>query len=55
MKIGDSMVLNKDAKFGKSFWASKGEKVTIISISGNAVTCERYNGSRFPCNIKDLE
>ena len=55
MKIGDSMVLNKDAGYGKALWASKGEKVTIISISGNAVTCERYNGSRFPCNIKDLE
>nr|WP_315026023.1 hypothetical protein [uncultured Chryseobacterium sp.] len=55
MKVGDQMVLNKDAKFGKSFWAPKGEKVTVISISGNAVTCEKYNGSRFPCNIKDLE
>lgn len=55
MKIGDSMILNKDAKFGKSFWASKGEKVVIISISGNAVICEKVNGFRFPCNIKDLD
>lgn len=55
MKIGDQMVLIKDAGYGKTSWASKGEKVTIISISGNAVTCEKFNGLRFPCNIKDLE
>lgn len=49
------MTLNKDAAFGKSFWAKKGDKVKIITISGNAVTVEKYNGNRFPCNIKDLE
>ncbi|GEN74111.1 hypothetical protein [Chryseobacterium lathyri] len=53
--IGETKTLNKDAKFGKSFWAKKGEKVKIITISGNAVTCEKSNGYRFPCNIKDLE
>ena len=55
MKAGDTKTLTKDAKFAKSFWAPKGEKITVISISGNAVICEKYNGSRFPCNIKDLE
>jgi hypothetical protein len=47
--------LNKDAGLGKQVWAKKGEKVKIISISGNAVICERENGFRFPCNIKDLD
>ncbi|GAB0155458.1 hypothetical protein CHRYSEOSP005_07190 [Chryseobacterium sp. Alg-005] len=55
MKEGDTMTLNKDAKFAKSFWAKKGEKIKIIGISGNAVICEKSNGFRFPCNIKDLE
>ncbi|RKT01057.1 hypothetical protein BCF58_0268 [Chryseobacterium defluvii] len=49
------MTLNKDAKFGKSFWASKGEKVKVVGISGNAITCENKKGLKFPCNIKDLE
>ena len=55
MKIGDQKILTKDAGYSKNIWATKGEKVTIISISGNAVTCEKSNGYRFPCNIKDLE
>jgi len=53
--IGEIKVLNKDAKFGKCFWAAKGDKVKIISVSGNAVTAEKMNGLRFPCNIKDLK
>ena len=54
MNIGDEKKLNKDAKYKESVWAKKGEKVKIISISGNAVICEKQNGSRFPANIKDL-
>lgn len=54
MKVGEMRTLKVEAKFGKSFWAPKGEKVKIITISGNAVTVEKSNGNKFPCNIKDL-
>jgi len=54
MNIGDEKVLNKEVKFIGKIYGLKGEKVKIISISGNAVIFERKNGKRFPCNIKDL-
>ena len=55
MKIGDFKTLNKDNVFRKQVWGKKGEKVTIISVSGNAVIYENSKGKRLPCNIKDLE
>lgn len=54
MNIGDEKVLNKEVKFIGKIYGLKGEKVKIISISGNAVIFERKNGKRFPCNIKDF-
>lgn len=55
MESGDFKTLNKDNVFRKSIWGKKGEKVKIISVSGNAVVYENTKGKRFPCNIKDLE
>lgn len=55
METGESEILNKDLFYKKEFWGKKVESVKIISISGNAVIFERYNGKRFPCSIKDLE
>lgn len=59
MKVGDERVLNKNNTFNKKsksyLWGKKGEKVRIISISGNAVIYENKKGKKFPCNIKDLE
>lgn len=59
MKIGDFKTLNKDNVFTKNrvkhIWGKKGEKVKIISISGNAVIYENSKENMFPCNIKDLE
>lgn len=55
MEVGETKTLNKDARFAKSFWAKKGTKIKILTISGNAVTVEDSRGRRFPCNIKDLE
>lgn len=54
MEIGEEKILNKDVKFIGKIYGLKGEKVKIISISGNAVIFERKNGKRFPCNIKDF-
>ena len=57
--LGVIKTLNKDNAFQKSnikhIWGIKGEKVKIISVSGNAVIYENSKGKRFPCNIKDLE
>lgn len=55
MLEGETKTLNKSAGYKSTVWAVKVEKVKIISISGNAVTCEKENGKRFPCNIKDLQ
>lgn len=54
MEISEERILNKDVKFIGKIYGLKGEKVKIISISGNAVIFERKNGKRFPCNIKDF-
>lgn len=56
--LGTTKALNKDIKGSAKtvpFWGRKGEKVKIISVSGNAVIYENSKGVRFPCNIKDLE
>lgn len=53
--IGTTMTLNKDTGYKAQIWGKKGEKVIVISISGNAVIFENYKGERFPCNIKDIE
>ena len=59
MEAGDFKTLNKDNVFTKNkakyTWGKKGEKVKIISVSGNAIIYENSKGKRFPCNIKDLE
>ena len=55
MEVGQTKTLNKDIVFRGNIWGKKGEKVTIISVSGNAVIYENSKGKRFPCNIKDLE
>ena len=54
-EIGDIKTLNKDNVFRKNTWDKKGEKVKIISISGNAIIYENSKGKKFPCNKKDLE
>lgn len=52
--IGETKTLNKDNKYKNHVWGKKGDKVKIISVSGNAVVYESSKG-RFPCNIKDLD
>lgn len=52
---GTTKTLNKDNVYKNAIWGKKGDKVIIISISGNAVIYENEKGIRFPCNIKDLE
>ncbi|MGL6038123.1 MAG: NfeD family protein [Soonwooa sp.] len=47
--------MNQDSGYKGQIWLKKGEKVKVISISGNAVIVEKTDGKRFPCNIKDLE
>jgi hypothetical protein len=53
--IGEIKTLNKDNVFKNQVWGKKGEKVKIISVSGNAVVYENSKGVRYPCDIKDLE
>ena len=55
MELGEIRKLNKDNTYKTHVWGKKGDKVKIISISGNAVIYENDSGKRFPCNIKDLE
>lgn len=55
LEVGQDRTLNKDNRFRKNLWGVKGERVRIVSISGNAVIYENSKGKRFPCNIKDLE
>lgn len=59
MEVGEIRKLNKDNSFQKSnkryVWGKKGDKVKVISISGNAIIYENMKGKRFPCNIKDLQ
>jgi len=52
--IGQFKTLNKDNTYKNAVWGKKGEKVKIISVSGNAVIYENDKGKRFPCNIKDI-
>ncbi|WBV60269.1 hypothetical protein PFY12_14670 [Chryseobacterium camelliae] len=53
--IGELKTLNKDNLNKNAVWGKKGEKVKIISVSGNAVIYENSKGLRYPCNVKDLE
>ena len=53
--IGQNKKLNKDNVYRNIVWGKKGERVLIISISGNAVIYENSKGVRYPCNVKDLE
>jgi hypothetical protein len=53
--IGTTKTLNKDNLYKNEKWGKKGERVKIISVSGNAVIYENSKGIRFPCNIKDLK
>lgn len=55
MKIGTEKTLNKDNVNKGNMWGKKGERVKIISVSGNAVIYENSKGVRYPCNVKDLE
>ncbi|AQX52521.1 hypothetical protein CMT42_15475 [Elizabethkingia anophelis] len=48
------MWLNKDNIFRGHNWGKKGDKIKIISISGNAVIFENVKGDRLPCNINDI-
>jgi len=54
LMIGQFKTLNKDNTYKNAVWGKKGEKVKIISVSGNAVIYENDKGKRFPCNIKDI-
>ncbi len=54
IELGKTYTLNKDIVFSHKIFGKKGEKVKVISISGNAVIFEKENGKRKPCNIKDL-
>lgn len=53
--VGEIKVLNKNNTYKTNIWGKKGDKVKIISVSGNAIIYENENGKRFPCNIRDLE
>jgi len=53
--IGLNKKLNKDNRYRNAVWGKKGEKVKIISVSGNAVIYENSKGVRYPCNVKDLD
>jgi len=53
--IGTEKNLNKDNKYKGNIWGKKGDKVTIISVSGNAVIYENSKGVRYPWNVKDLD
>lgn len=53
--IGENKKLNKDNVYKNAVWGKKGDKVTIISVSGNAVIYENSKGVRYPCNVKDLD
>lgn len=55
MQVGEIKILLKDAGSKMRIWGKKNSKVTVISISGNAVTVEDERGERFPCNINDLK
>lgn len=52
---GQTKTLNKDNLYKNAVWGKKGERVKIISVSGNAVIYENSKGVRYPCNVKDLE
>lgn len=52
---GITKTLNKDNLYRNEVWGKKGERVKIISVSGNAVIYENSKGVRYPCNIKDLD
>lgn len=51
---GTTKTLNKDVTYKQFVWGKKGDRVLIISVSGNAVIYENSKG-KFPCNIKDLD
>lgn len=53
--IGSWKTLNKDNIYRNVVWGKKGERVKIISVSGNAVIYENSKGVRYPCNVKDLD
>ena len=53
--IGETKTLNKDNRYKTHVWGKKGDKVLIVSASGNAVIYEDNKGNRYPCNIKDLD
>lgn len=53
--IGETKTLNKDNRYKTHVWGKKGDKVKIISVSGNAVIYENDRGIRYPCNIRDLD
>jgi hypothetical protein len=53
--IGENKTLNKDNLYRNAVWGKKGERVKIISVSGNAVIYENSKGVRYPCNVKDLD
>lgn len=49
------MELTTDNGSKNKIWSRKGDKVKIISVSGNAVIYENKSGERFPCNKKILK
>lgn len=53
--VGEKKTLLKDIGSKTRIWGKKDAKVTVISVSGNAVTVEDERGERFPCNINDLK
>lgn len=54
MEVGSICLILKDTGYKGKIWGFSGDMVTVISISGNAVTVENKKGFRFPCNITEL-
>lgn len=54
LQNGSAAIILKDTGYKGNTWGFRGDRVTVISISGNAVIVENQKGLRFPCNIKEL-
>lgn len=55
METGDYVLLTAESGYKWTIWGYTGDRVKIISISGNAVIVENEKGSRFPCNVNNLK
>ncbi|WP_392436440.1 hypothetical protein ACF3N7_05260 [Cruoricaptor ignavus] len=52
---GEKAIILEDTGYKGKIWGRKGESVSVVSISGNAVIVENLKGERFPCNIREIQ